>query len=128
MLIIKLDLIMIFYYQDIIQNIVKYSNLVNCKNVRLLNRKISIFVTNILYFDFYFNINFFNNLFNIKPKKLIVREKINIPNSVTHLTFGYCYNQITNIPNSVTHLTFGDDYDQITNIPNSVTHLTFRHC
>ena len=40
----------------------------------------------------------------------ITIEKGDIPNSVTHLTFGYKFNQILYkecIPNSVTHLNFG---------------------
>ena len=54
-----------------------------------------------------------------------------IPNSVTHLTFGWKFNQELkegNIPNSVTHLTFDCDFNQKLkegDIPNSVTHLTF---
>jgi hypothetical protein len=39
-----------------------------------------------------------------------------IPNSVTHLTFGHHFNQILkkyHIPNSVTHLTFRNDFNQI---------------
>ncbi len=54
-----------------------------------------------------------------------------IPNSVTHLTFGYNFNQPLkkdDIPNSVTHLTFGYCFNQALkegDIPNSVTHLTF---
>ena len=55
-----------------------------------------------------------------------------IPNSVTHLIFGYYFNQplLPNIiPNNVTHLTFGENFNQqlLPNcIPNSVTHLTFK--
>ena len=54
-----------------------------------------------------------------------------IPNSVTHLTFGWQFNQELkegDIPNSVTHLTFGDNFNQELkegDIPNSVIHLTF---
>ncbi|AEX61323.1 putative F-box and FNIP repeat-containing protein [Megavirus courdo7] len=50
-----------------------------------------------------------------------------IPNSVTHLTFGYNFNQDIRgcIPNSVTHLKFGQGFNQDIKdyIPNSVTHL-----
>ena len=56
-------------------------------------------------------------------------NKYTVPNSVTHLTFGYYFNQNINdcIPNSVTHLTFGDWFNQDIRgcIPDSVTHLTF---
>ena len=54
-----------------------------------------------------------------------------IPNSVTHLTFYANFNQELkegDIPNSVTHLTFDDKFNQKlkeSDIPNSVTHLTF---
>ena len=53
----------------------------------------------------------------------------NIPSSVTHLTFGYFFNQDIKgcIPSSVTHLTFGWKINQDIKecIPSSVTHLTF---
>ena len=53
-----------------------------------------------------------------------------IPNFVTHLTFGHIFNQPILekcIPNYVTYLTFGVYYNQPILekcIPNSVTHLT----
>ena len=43
-----------------------------------------------------------------------------IPNSITHLTFGFMYNQPTKIPNSVTYLSFDNYYNQQTEIPNSI--------
>ena len=50
-----------------------------------------------------------------------------IPNSVTHLTFGYYFNQELKegyIPNSVTHLTFGRLFTQKLNIlPQSLISL-----
>ena len=52
-----------------------------------------------------------------------------IPASVTHLTLGYCFNQDIKdcIPASVTHLTLGYCFNQDIKgcIPASVTHLTF---
>src|SRR3984957_5086991 len=52
-----------------------------------------------------------------------------IPSAVTHLTFGYYFNQNIKecIPSSVTHLTFGKRFNQDIKdcIPSSVTHLTF---
>jgi len=52
-----------------------------------------------------------------------------IPSSVSHLIFGFRFNQpIKDItPSSVTHLTFGELFDQPINncIPSSVSHLTF---
>jgi len=62
-----------------------------------------------------------------------VLKEGDIPNSVTHLTFGYYFNQeLTkgSIPNSVTHLTFGYFFNQVLKegvIPNSVTYLTFGY-
>ena len=54
-----------------------------------------------------------------------------IPDSVTHLKFGFYFNQTINggVPDSVTHLAFGDYFNQPINscIPNSVTHLTFGY-
>ena len=45
--------------------------------------------------------------------------KGDIPNSVTHLTFGYRFDQKLkegDIPNSVTHLTFDEEFNQELNI------------
>ena len=59
-------------------------------------------------------------------------NKDDIPNSVTHLTFGYNFNQPLkkdDIPNLVTHLTFDYDFNQPLkkgDIPESVTHLFFN--
>uniref|UniRef100_A0A6C0C9X5 F-box domain-containing protein n=1 Tax=viral metagenome TaxID=1070528 RepID=A0A6C0C9X5_9ZZZZ len=56
----------------------------------------------------------------------------NIPRSVTHLKFGFHFNQIIkkgDIPSSVIHLTFGFSFNQQIdqhNIPSSVTHLKFK--
>jgi len=48
-------------------------------------------------------------------------QKIVIPNSVTHLIFGYRFNQIfkkDDIPNSVIHLTLGFEFNQSLNDDN----------
>lgn len=62
---------------------------------------------------------FFDNVIN----------KGEIPQSVTHLTFGLCFNKsiVNSIPNSVTHLTFGCLFNKSidNNIPDSVQHLVF---
>lgn len=65
-----------------------------------------------------------------------------IPKSVTHLSFGYRFNEQLGrgIPETVTHLTFGSDFNkplimQLPHgskftykcIPSSVTHLTFGY-
>ena len=54
-----------------------------------------------------------------------------LPNSITHLTFGWYYNQSFDkdvLPNSLTHLIFGGNYDQPIGkdvLPSKLTHLTF---
>lgn len=56
-----------------------------------------------------------------------------IPQSVTHLTFGCCFNApllAGSIPNSVKHLTSGRLFNQPLHtgcLPTSVKHLTFDH-
>ncbi len=51
----------------------------------------------------------------------------NLPKSLTHLTFGYEFNQsVDNLPNTVTHLTFGFHFNHsIDKLPKNLTHLTF---
>jgi hypothetical protein len=50
-----------------------------------------------------------------------------LPESVTYVTFGPCYNQLTDkLPESVTKITFGPCYNQLTDKqPASVTKITF---
>ena len=57
------------------------------------------------------------------------QEVNNLPNSLTHLTFGNDFNQeVNNLPNSLTHLTFDSHFNQeVNNLPNSLTHLTFGY-
>ena len=78
-------------------------------------------------FDVYLNDNFYD-LKHIKSQfNQIVNE---LPNSITHLTFGHKFNQVVNnLPNSLTHLTFGIYFNQVVdNLPNSLTHLSFGPC
>ena len=67
---------------------------------------------------------YYNQFINIITNNIYV-----FPKFITHLTFGYCFDQNIKdcIPNSVTHLTFGSSFDQnIENcIPKNVTHLIF---
>ena len=51
----------------------------------------------------------------------------NLPNSVTHLIFGACFNQpIDNLPSSITHLIFGACFNQkIDNLPGNLIYLKF---
>jgi len=55
-----------------------------------------------------------------------------LPNSVTHLTFGRMFDQssLAFIPTSVTHLTFGSHYDQLLEVGTigaHITHLNFGY-
>jgi len=51
----------------------------------------------------------------------------NLPKGITHLTFGWIFNQpVDNLPENLTHLTFGCDFDQpLNNLPKNLTHLKF---
>ena len=53
----------------------------------------------------------------------------NIPKYLTHLTFGYYFNQsVDNLPRNLTHLTFGDCFNQsVDNLPSTLTHLAFGY-
>src|SRR5437763_1352899 len=57
-----------------------------------------------------------------------------LPNSLTHLTFGYYFNQpLTKdvLPNNLTQLTFGHNFNQSLTkdvLPNNLTQLTFGTC
>lgn len=121
-----------FVYSKICHNHTHIQNLKNVDNLNLDK------FTNlrIIYFDRYFNqhINkmipqsvthlYFGTCFN---KELEIGD---IPPKVTHLSFGWFFNKnIKNcIPEGVTHLSFGLDFNQNIegSIPNSVTNLTFR--
>lgn len=54
-------------------------------------------------------------------------QTFGLPVSLTHLTFGYIFNQnVDQLPVSLTHLTFGSDFNQsVYQLPSSLTHLTF---
>jgi hypothetical protein len=49
----------------------------------------------------------------------------NLPENLTHLTFGVCFNQsVDNLPKKLSYLTFGIGfYQQVDNLPESLTHL-----
>jgi len=94
-------------------------------------------IIHLSYFDRFSNVIMFNTNKPL-PKHIThltfgfhFNQPINdyIPKSVTHLTFDCLFNQPINgcVPDSVTHLTFGHHFNQPINncIPNSVTHLTF---
>ena len=70
------------------------------------------------------NLCYFNRFINV-----IIDDIDSIHTNITHLTFGWLFNQNIKdyIPSLVTHLTFGYDFNQGIKdcIPTSVTHLTF---
>jgi hypothetical protein len=72
-----------------------------------------------------------NNIYNIKYESNFIRNKfnqeVNLPPNLTHLTFGYYFNQqVNNLPKSLIHLTFGYKFNQkVENLPNLITYLTF---
>jgi hypothetical protein len=51
--------------------------------------------------------------------------EINLPNTLTHLSFGEKFNQIVNLPDSLQYLSFGNDFNQPVNLPDTLTHLVF---
>jgi hypothetical protein len=78
------------------------------------------------------NIIFYNDCFSPSHFNQEIKENV-LPNSLTHLTFGYHFNQEIKeniLPNSLTHLIFGYDFNQEIKenvLPNSLTHLTFGY-
>ena len=53
----------------------------------------------------------------------------NLPEGITHLSFGYHFNHLVdNLPECITHLTFGNNFNQpVDNLPEGITHLTFGY-
>jgi hypothetical protein len=52
-----------------------------------------------------------------------------LPNTVTHLTFGYLFDlPVNNLPNSITNLTFGNNFNQIVdNLPINIQEINFNY-
>ena len=51
----------------------------------------------------------------------------NLPNLITHLTFGENFNQnVDNLPTSITQLTFGDNFDKQSNFDQPIDILLIR--
>ena len=48
----------------------------------------------------------------------------NIPTNITHLLNLY-NNNVQDLPNSITHITFGEFFDSTLELPPSITHLSF---
>ena len=78
-------------------------------------------------FDAYANNNFEDlKYIDSKFNRLIDNLSL-IKSSITHLTFGWDFNQsVDNLPSSLTHLTFGHCFNQLVdNLPSTINHLTF---
>ena len=69
----------------------------------------------------------FEQDYNKRQYSLFNQPVNNLPDSITHLTFGRHFNQPVNyLPNSITYLTFGEYFNQpVDNLQNLITHLTF---
>jgi hypothetical protein len=54
----------------------------------------------------------------------------NLPSSITHITFGWNFNQPVNfLHEGITHLFFGANFNQqVDNLPSTVTHLSLGFC
>ena len=52
-------------------------------------------------------------------------QKVELPENLTHLTFGENFNQKVELPVNLSHLTFGDCFNQKVDLPSNLTHLTF---
>jgi len=81
-------------------------------------------------FDNYKNDNLFDNYENdnYKYSEYIGSEfnrEIDLPQNLTHLTFGNDFNQKVDLPHNLTHLTFGNNFNQKVNLETNLTHLTF---
>ena len=80
------------------------------------------------YDDFNIMIKTNNKYYEEYDKNIIYsyfNQQLTIPQSVTHLTFGWRFNQPIIIPQNVTHLTFNGYFNQQIIIPENVIHLTF---
>ena len=83
---------MLFENYDVLTELLKFVDIVTIKNTRLVNN------------SFWICSNTIN--WQIIIKKIIVKvdKPLVIHNTVTHITFGWNYNQLTNVPNSVIKL------------------------
>jgi hypothetical protein len=60
-------------------------------------------------------------------QKSIFDKKVELPENLTHLTFGFNFNQEIKLPPNLTHLTFGELFNQKVVLPSNLTHLTFGY-
>ena len=61
------------------------------KNIRYINKMFDELIINYCVNDYYMNSEFINNIYNKKIQKILhyANKCIYIPNSVTHIIFGY---------------------------------------
>nr|AEX62467.1 putative F-box and FNIP repeat-containing protein [Moumouvirus Monve] len=103
-----LDDILLLYILNYADDKSKVLFLSTSKKIRnLLLHKVK--YTGIYEYDKINKLSYFNQFNNIEYEA----NDTNIPNGITHLTFGHYFNQSVKgcIPNSVTHLTFGFCFD-----------------
>ena len=69
----------------------------------------------------------FDQDITVSKNSIFNKEVNNLPNTLTHLTFGWDFNQsVDNLPNSITHLTLGRKFNlPINNLPNNLKELNF---
>ena len=97
-------------------------------NLNLLSHYKKVIFSNYELAEYLFDKYEFNDTKNLPYFYCKFNQQVdNLPNTLTHLTFGTNFNQqVDNLPNTLTHLTFGGYFDQqVDNLPNSLTHLTF---
>ena len=85
--------------------------------------------------DYKFQYSTFNKPVNNLPENLthltfgskFNQQVNNFTSSLTHLTFGYGFNKpVDDLPENLTHLIFGFCFNQpVDNLPKNLTHLTF---
>src|SRR3990170_3444586 len=118
------------------ENVLHYKG-VSINSLRLVNKQMGYGL-----FDLWLRSNIFNvtKITHVEPKiKKKIRKLSNVIEvedfaffvNLTHLTFGYGFNQPLQqgiFPNSLTHLIFGFNFNQPLQqgvLPNFLTHLTF---
>ena len=110
--------------------IIIYSKINKPINLNLLNKNFTrVVFSNYKYIRLFFSNNNIYNSANHNEWKPQFNSKLVLPNKITHLTLGYCFNCPINLTNNIqlTHLTFGNNFNQPINLSNNIqlTHLTF---
>jgi len=102
--------------------------LMTCKGISNTNFKFNEMIN---LKNIYGKTRWFDNFINVMMDEETKLKKYIFPFHVTHLTFGFWYDQPIDgiIPYGVTHLTFGCCFNQNIKdcLPDTVTHLTIGH-